>query len=105
MTNIDIQKQLTTDPEIQKVLESQDFYFQKAVEALDDWKKYEIETSFAEELLKMNYQVLKNSDDKRIIEVKDKIFTLVAYCDTHAGNYTIYNKYEDFRRIAAAGIY
>lgn len=105
MTIIDIQKQLTTDPEIQKVLESQDFYFQKAVEALDDWKKYEIETSFAEELLKMNYQVLKNSDDKRIIEVKDKIFTLVAYCDTHAGNYTIYNKYEDFRRIAAAGIY
>ena len=55
-------------------------------------------------LLSMKYEDFCNSDNQRITEIREKLFTTVAYFDAKSKNKGYYNKYSDKRTVARAGI-
>jgi hypothetical protein len=42
------------------------------------------------------------TDERKVLEI---IFSLIAYCDRHASEKTIWNKYPDHRTLARSGVY
>lgn len=73
------------------------FAFSKAKSALDDWRALPIALSRLNELIAMDYAIFKAEAED---EVKDKLFRVVAYCDTHARDKEKYNEYSDKRALA-----
>lgn len=83
-----------------------DFYFEKAQEALNEWKSMNVESNLLDELLKLPAKDCKVriETDSTLKDIKDAIFKLVAYCDVNAADKNTYNEYDDKRTIAKAGI-
>lgn len=88
------------------IADMNEFYYAKAQDALKSWRSLEIEETLLEKLLKLDYDAFNKlaETDSDVSNIKDKIFTLVSYCDTNASDKGIYNDYDDKRTIAKAGI-
>lgn len=85
------------------IIESKEFYFQRASEALDEWKQKSISQDELDRIIKMEYQTFL--DDTSLDEdIRDCLFTLIAFCDQKAKDKDRYNSYDDKRTIAHAGI-
>lgn len=88
------------------VAECHDFYFQKAQNALKEWKDMSVDSKRIDTLLNKPAKDCKNSveTDSALKGIKDAIYKLIAYCDVNAADKNTYNEYEDKRAIAKAGI-
>lgn len=93
--------QLKENVELAKSSDS--FLFDKGVAAWEDWKSLDISNDKLHELVNMKYDEF--CSDTSIKDIRDKLFTVVAYCDEHAKDKGIYNQYPDKRFIARAIIY
>lgn len=90
------------------LIDSKEFYFQKGQDAIKSWLSLSINDSLKKQLIDLgeDYEKLKeahinNSELKQII---DLLFEITSYCDVHANEKHKYNKYEDNRTIAKAGV-
>lgn len=84
----------------------QEFYVEKAQEALKAWRSLSIEESLLDKLLRVDYDefnMLAQADDD-VKEIRNCIFRLVSYCDMNASDKDSFNEYNDKRTIAKAGI-
>lgn len=88
------------------VANMQEFYFQKAQQALDSWKSMTIDDSLLDQLLKVDYKTFKTlaDTDSAIKDIRNSIFRLVSYCDLNASDKDSFNEYRPSRTIAKAGI-
>ena len=86
----------------QEIEDYEDFYFQKAVEALKNWIDFSISNDELNRIISTKYEDFLN--DSSLKEVRDCLFTLIAYCDVNARDKDKYNEYENNRTIAHAGI-
>lgn len=84
----------------------QEFYFEKAKEALNSWRNLTVDPQLLDYLLAADYGTFNNlaETDAAVKNIKDRIFTLVAYCDLHASYKALYNRYDDNRVFANAFI-
>lgn len=89
--------------EIQKIMASTDFYFQKARDALYKFIEYD-NKHLIEEIIDWSYDKQRNSDRNDVQELLGLIDNLVAYCDEHAFNKVKLNEYEDHRVLARSNI-
>lgn len=97
---------ITTDW-VQEIINSEDFYFQKAQDAFRDFDTYRIDD-------KDEYKRLQALDYDRIVNIRnnqlegydiiEKIDNLVAYCDIKALDIRVLNQYANKRVLARAGI-
>lgn len=86
------------------IMAEPDFWYQKAIDAWTQWKNMPITNDELQNLLSMKYEDFCNSDNQRITEIREKLFTTVAYFDAKSKNKGYYNKYSDKRTVARAGI-
>lgn len=88
------------------VADCPDFYFEKAQDALNEWKAMSIDSDLLKELLGMQAKACKErvETDSALKNIKDAIYKLVAYCDVNAAEKNSYNEYDDKRTVAKAGI-
>lgn len=89
--------------EIQKIMESKDFYFQKARDAFNKLMEYD-NKPLVEEIIDWTYAKQRESDRDDVKELLGLIDSLVAYCDVHASNKAKLNGYNDNRVLARANI-
>lgn len=90
-----------------KILNSKEFYFQKGRDAVEKWLNFELTE---EQIIKLKdlvkdytkFSSLNVGDE--FYEIKELIFEIISYCDTHARDKNIYNKYDDKRVLAKAGV-
>lgn len=80
------------------------FWYQKSIDAWEQWKNMHIADEKLRDLLSMEYDDFCNSDNPTIVEVRKNLFTAVAYFDAKSKDKSRYNEYEDKRTIAHAGI-
>lgn len=89
-----------------KLINDIDFYFQHGRDELLNWQDYDLSNIDNKELVKLteNYQQLLKvaKKNKDINEILTQINKVIAYCDSHAKDKRIHNKYEDFRVLAKA---
>lgn len=89
------------------VADAHEFYFIKAKEALDAWRSLQIDEKMIDDILSSySYDTFKTKaqSNATINEIKNKLFTLVAYSDLNAAEKKTYNEYPDNRTIARTGI-
>lgn len=88
------------------LIDNNDFYLQKACDAWLKWKDYKVEPQLLTQLLalpfKRDYKAFSELADKNpvVSEIKDLIFSLIAYCDVHAKDKKVLNGYPDNRVVA-----
>ena len=102
--NITQLKKLFTNhnAQISSIETSNDFYFQKAVDALNSWMALNLSPAQLDEIIQMNYKDFSLNDYLK--EAREVLYTLISYCDIKAKDKIMYNQYEDKRAIAQAGI-
>lgn len=105
-----VEKKIATNEIIKNVCESTEFWLAKGQEALKNFQEISIEESVLEELIKLidtdnGFNKIKESSDPAVVELREAMFTVIAYCDTNAKGKRTYNLYSDNRVIAKAGIY
>lgn len=84
-----------------------DFLFAKGKEALDAWRALPLDPGMADELMALSNEGLKQraESDPVVGEIRDKLYTLMSYCDSQAQEKRKYNQYDDKRAIATTGIF
>lgn len=88
---------------IKDIIESKDFYFQKARDAFDKLMGYD-NRQLIEEIISWTYTEQRESSRDDVKQLLGLIDRLVAYCDIHALNKAELNKYKDNRVLARANI-
>lgn len=89
--------------EMQRIMESNDFYFQKARDAFYKFMEYD-NRQLIEEIIDWTYKKQRYSDRSDVRELLGLIDNLVAYCDVHAFNKAKLNEYVDNRVLARSNI-
>ncbi|MDR2235289.1 MAG: AAA family ATPase [Chryseobacterium sp.] len=93
--------------ESQDLIHSKEFYFQKGKDALQKWLDIILSDTGQDELRNLldNYSFFAElPKDHKFYSVKELFFEIISYCDLHARNKTIYNRYEDKRVLAKVGV-
>ena len=92
----------------QAIINSNDFYFLKAQEALHHFLEIKLNNETEEYLIihKKNYDELKQlfEDFEELNEFGKAIFTLISYCDFKAFKKNEFNLYDDKRVLAQASV-
>lgn len=92
----------------QKIINSNDFYFLKAQEALHHFLEIKLNNETEEYLIihKKNYDELKQlfEDSEELNEFGKAIFTLISYCDFKSFKKNEFNLYDDKRVLAQASV-
>ena len=99
-------KQIFQQQYNRSIAELKEFYYEKAQIALNNWKSLKIDKSLLDRLLNLDYEAFNTlaTKDTTVKTIKESIFTLVSYCDQNASDKNSYNKYDNKRTIAKAGI-
>lgn len=88
--------------------DSTEFYFQKGTDALNKWLNLSVNDTLKAQLIELgeDYEKLKqaHNSNSEIKEIIDLLFEITSYCDVHANEKDKYNKYDDKRTIAKAGV-
>ena len=82
-----VEKKIATNEMIKNVCESTEFWLAKGQEALKNFQEISIEESVLEELIKLidtdnGFNKIKESSDPAVVELREAMFTVIAYCDT-----------------------
>lgn len=95
-------------PVIQSVIQYPDFYFQKGQDALKKWINLEIKEELKNTLISLSkdYKKIQEEAAKRddLKQILDLLFEITTYCDNHAKEKSTYNRYDDKRALADAGV-
>lgn len=90
------------------LIESKEFYFQKGQDALNKWLNLSVNESLKAQLIELgeDYEKLKqvHNSSSELKEIIDLLFEITSYSDVHANEKDKYNKYNDKRAIAKAGV-
>ena len=99
-------KQIFQQQYNRSIAELKEFYYEKAQIALNNWKSLKIDKFLLDRLLNLDYEAFNTlaTKDTTVKTIKESIFTLVSYCDQNASDKNSYNKYDNKRTIAKAGI-
>ena len=89
--------------EMQKIMTSKEFYFQKARDAFDKLMEFS-NIQLVENIIGWKYEIQRESNRDDVKELLGLIDNLVAYCDARAFNKAKLNGYEDNRVLARANI-
>jgi len=93
---------------IQSILHLEEFYFQKAKDALDYFLQLEVKDETKLFLLenRKNYNELKQlfEHDAELTVFGRAILTVISYCDSRADRKNEFNQYDDFRTLAMASV-
>ncbi len=99
---------ILNQPIIKSIIDEPDFYFQKGQDALKRWLNLQVSEELKVELQNLSHDYKKfqeeassRSDLRQILEL---LFEIITYCDIHARGKNIYNKYDDKRALAEAGV-
>ncbi|MCT2406120.1 hypothetical protein NZD88_00950 [Chryseobacterium antibioticum] len=89
------------------LINSEEYYFQKGRDALQKWMEIHLSDDGLIELRSLlddynSFSELK--EGHTFFSVKEMLFEIISYCDVHARNKAFYNKYEDKRVLAKAGV-
>lgn len=99
-------KSLISSGKYNYIIESNEFYFQKAKDALNSFLSLEVNKEVEVYLLQNSkrYEELKDLfvQDDRFKEFGNSVLTLISYCDSNALNKKLLNQYEDKRVLALA---
>lgn len=90
------------DGEYQEIVNEESFWFKRASELVEEWKKYDISEERIDSLLSMEYEDIKNSPDEKISKIRELLFELIAYCDAKANKKEQYNP--SLRTVAKSGV-
>jgi hypothetical protein len=90
------------------LIDSKEFYFQRGQDALNNWLNLSVNDSLKTQLIVLgeDYEKLKQAHNRNseIKEIIDLLFEITSYCDVNANEKDKYNKYDDKRTIAKAGV-
>ena len=79
-----------------QIVGADEFYFQKAQDALNKWLKMEVSDSSKSKLIEFcrQYNKLKEfqSKDDEIKKIMELLFEIISYCDVNAKQKNTYNK-------------
>lgn len=95
---------------LEQYIRSDSFVLSHAQTALNEWKEYRLPEELSNTILQAGgngYQFLKqriDAGDPDAQELKSRLFMLIAYCDAKAADKAHYNRYNDSRTIAHAGV-
>lgn len=99
-------RELLEKDEIQLIIDYDEFYFEKAKEALNNFLQLEVKEETKEFLLnnKKEYSELKQlfEDSQDLNEFGKAILTVISYCDSNAHKKREFNEYDDKRVLALA---
>jgi hypothetical protein len=99
---------ILSDKNCKNLIESKEFYFQKGQDALNKWLNLTVKDSLKEQLIELgeDYEKLKqvHNSSLELKEIIDLLFEITSYSDVHANEKDKYNKYDDKRSIAKAGV-
>lgn len=91
----------------ERLIQSNEFYFQKGKEALQEWLYFSLSNEEQIELQKLldDYKTFAEiKEEHPFFRIKEILFSIISYCDVHARNKAIYNQYGDKRVLAKAGV-
>lgn len=108
-----INKLLNTDKKIKNMLESNEFYFQKAMDKFNEFISYdkvtneEINEIISSMDKKFNFNEFLNSfrNEENKYNLVNILGQLISYLDSKAANKEKYNEYEDKRTISTAFVW
>lgn len=93
-------------PLLQKIANSEEFYFQKGQDALNKWLNLNVDDDLKEILITLapDYKLfLKEAEvNPELNTVKKLLFEIITYCDSNARDKHLYNGYDDKRSLALA---
>ncbi|MDR2228737.1 MAG: AAA family ATPase [Flavobacteriaceae bacterium] len=90
-----------------RLIESDEFYFEKGKDALKKWLDLILSDQDKTELRNLldDYTTFAEiNDGHHFFSIKELLFSIISYCDIHARDKVLYNQYEDKRVLAKAGI-
>ncbi|AJW63105.1 5-methylcytosine-specific restriction enzyme B [Elizabethkingia miricola] len=90
-----------------RLIESDEFYFEKGKDALKKWLDLILSDEDKIELRHLldDYTTFAEINNGHyFFPIKELLFSIISYCDIHARDKTFYNQYEDKRVLAKAGI-
>lgn len=109
ITNPNKIKAILETPEFLSIRNSEEFYFKKGQDKLQEWLDLEVSDKIKVELFSLarDYKQFKSTcDDRKDLKpIADLLYTIISYCDTKAFNKEVFNQYKDKRAIARAGVY
>jgi 5-methylcytosine-specific restriction protein B len=92
----------------QPIIDSEEFYFQKGQDALNEWLNLEIPLDLQDRITTISdkYEKLQLEAEKYppIKNILDLLFQIISYCDVKAKDKIKYNKYPDKRTLAEAAV-
>jgi 5-methylcytosine-specific restriction enzyme B len=92
----------------QPVIDSEEFYFQKGQDALNEWLNLEIPLDLQDRITTISDKYeklqLEAEKDPAIKNILDLLFQIISYCDVKAKDKIKYNKYPDKRTLAEAAV-
>lgn len=71
------------------IVNESEFWFQDASDLMNLWLSYDVDN--LDSLINMDYKDFKQSDDSKISKIRELLFQIVSFCDSHAYNGDIYN--------------
>ncbi|CAA9203757.1 hypothetical protein FLA105534_04939 [Flavobacterium bizetiae] len=99
-------EQYLTNQFTDRIINTQDFFFQKGQDALQKWLNLSINNEDKSDLEKLaaDYDGLQKLATKRqtINEILNLLFEIVSYCDSKAKSKDYFNQYDDNRTLAVA---
>lgn len=90
-----------------RLIESDEFYFEKGKDALKKWLDLILPEEDKIELRHLlddytTFAEMKNGH--HLFPIKELLFSIISYCDIHARDKVFYNQYKDKRVLAKAGV-
>ncbi|WP_273006784.1 AAA family ATPase [Chryseobacterium sp.] len=98
---------IETTSYFERLIQSDEFYFQKGKDALKKWMDLFLSEERQIELQNLleNYTTFAEiKEGHKFFSIKEILFSIISYCDIHARGKAIYNQYEDKRVLAKAGV-
>lgn len=91
----------------ERLIQSDEFYFQKGKDALKKWMDHDLsneEQLELQNLLEDYIAFAEIGEEHQFFSIKKILFSIISYCDIHARGKAIYNQYDDKRVLAKAGV-
>lgn len=102
-------KAILETPEFLSIRNSEEFYFKKGQDKLQEWLDLVVSDKIKVELFSLarDYKQFKTvcEDRANLKPIAELLYSIIAYCDSRAKHKDIFNQYDDKRAIARAGIY
>lgn len=105
----ELNEKLQSNSRFNAIINSEEFYFQKGQDVINEWLTFEIPE--AQKLLLQElssdykqFSLISATNHPELIEIKTLIHKVISYCDDKARDKNTINEYEDKRTLARANV-